>query len=1480
MANNSQISRLVYIEPNDLATNGEALDNVTWNLEDLNIGVDLQVIIPDRNYTGHLGDSNNYQFSVSQKEGGINRYNSFFGGTTIKGQSLLTDNYISASYIEIKNGRCGSNECLGIKDIKIEFSEYFYPKITMTFLDVRGMSAIASAEEEYVNGLKNNERLYTNLYRALFHYPYPRFLLSVKGFFGTKVTFDLSVNDVKAALNSESGNFDVTVQFIGYMYGLYTDIPMNMLIISPYIDSLNNTVGSYWRENPNFTLTNGKHLPTLIDFAEKFVRVAEEISKDSNNVNDRAKLNEYIEVKNEINALDGLRESINAYYDSFTEINKDAKKIDGDTYYIITTKSDKIMPSEKSYNTAVKVNSDVVDKYGKKYDFSDCISTVSWQGIELSDDFIINSNGIINKNAHDYDLISSDKTLVTNIENSYKLIGGERFLLLKHNGASSKIANIMNDLTVKLNKLTEEAANEIKTVISDKLGFEPTVHNIFRILFAHIDTFMHFMYEDTLEAILKQQKSGTRIKVDSLSANGNGCDIDPRHLANVEVPPFPGVYRTVNGEKTFIYPYEYPTMPEVSLVERMVSSAVAFRTAINSVTDYAAQTNAFNETNNSTERFKMSFLPTCLNDLSFSGANPYSCLTNKGDDVDSIGELLYMYVLRYLGSSYSTKLEMNIPMIEACNYKLFKVEISDNFKNVFLNRYDNTEFLKKALNDFISRHKDQLILNLKVEGDNVCLDGTNQRIPLHFRTVYINGSGSDKAELSIEDYSADKDVGSVFKILPKGEKDRLSEFTNINDALNIVLKYWNTEEKIITSINDVHLTGEPTYFVKNYPKHPISKSRLYQYSEAEPEIVLASYSKKEPPYSDDVKSLYDTRNFEDYRMPFIGFNDSGNNFFGSKYIKNVQKSKYAKALIFLSCFPFNDYNRNRVIYHILGENINYGSDETYDRTYGGQITAFPRFLVLYVAGLLYREKYIEEHKTDLIADYPSGATLANGYEIRGEVGFHIPENGKSGTASDALMKLNELSDAEKTVLINYFKDWADTEFYPLYKECTTGGAHLKFKKDKDGLWQCEDLTVQRKLMKFYIDEVYVFKNSSNKDKLTVPINNLSEFVRNLGRMYSTTTASDSGNGSFNKSDVSTEMKLSCYRTLKNLYDRWLPSYTMNNFRLPSCEEEIVIKTAKLDGNNGKHGGKNDKNEFCKFFFVDCYYNDIGDDYMINPKILYDMILECANSEFNYSAYQFMSDLLQKNKMLLMALPVFNNYYDIDSIRDIFTPHQQYSPKNRLSSGLGSTYIGMYAYDMSRNLNYGSDSSKCFDNDGMDLADTLGNIGQISNGNSLQLFEYKNGKMNINVPAFGVTFARQNQTYFKRITINSEDSRATDYGIFNTLELSKLGGKGFTDEPFAVGQDIFSIFSNRSYTCTIEMMGCANIMPMMYFQLNNIPMFKGAYMITKVSHNITPGNMTTTFTGVRVNRNQLPFNKDIFNINSFTALVEQFSTKNV
>jgi len=56
-----------------------------------------------------------------------------------------------------------------------------------------------------------------------------------------------------------------------------------------------------------------------------------------------------------------------------------------------------------------------------------------------------------------------------------------------------------------------------------------------------------------------------------------------------------------------------------------------------------------------------------------------------------------------------------------------------------------------------------------------------------------------------------------------------------------------------------------------------------------------------------------------------------------------------------------------------------------------------------------------------------------------------------------------------------------------------------------------------------------------------------------------------------------------------------------------------------------------------------------------------------------------------------------------------------------------------------------------------------------------------------------------------------------------------------------------------------------IQPMMYFQLNNIPMFHGAYMITHVKHSLKPNYMSTIFSGVRIRKPQteLKSSSDLF-----------------
>jgi hypothetical protein len=69
--------------------------------------------------------------------------------------------------------------------------------------------------------------------------------------------------------------------------------------------------------------------------------------------------------------------------------------------------------------------------------------------------------------------------------------------------------------------------------------------------------------------------------------------------------------------------------------------------------------------------------------------------------------------------------------------------------------------------------------------------------------------------------------------------------------------------------------------------------------------------------------------------------------------------------------------------------------------------------------------------------------------------------------------------------------------------------------------------------------------------------------------------------------------------------------------------------------------------------------------------------------------------------------------------------------------------------------------------------------------------------------------------------------------------------------------LYNLYKNRSYACTVTMMGNALIQPTMYFNLRYVPMFSGPYMIQKVIHTITPGNFETMFEGIRQPTASLP-----------------------
>lgn len=332
------------------------------------------------------------------------------------------------------------------------------------------------------------------------------------------------------------------------------------------------------------------------------------------------------------------------------------------------------------------------------------------------------------------------------------------------------------------------------------------------------------------------------------------------------------------------------------------------------------------------------------------------------------------------------------------------------------------------------------------------------------------------------------------------------------------------------------------------------------------------------------------------------------------------------------------------------------------------------------------------------------------------------------------------------------------------------------------------------------------------------------------------------------------LKLSLYITLKNLYERWFSTYDRDRFVLKSPNEEKKDMIRKM--NKAGNGDSNTYSEFSNFVYVDSFYNDIGEAMNLNPGDMVDVVNNHRDGSSNFSLYDSLYEICTKNRLMFITLPVYNNLYNVDTIVDAFRP----KPSLTMSVMDGATYMCMYIHQASQTL----PNNPNREDDGIDIVDAMGNL--TDQCDKLFSIDTTGTRCNMKVPVFGVTYARQNQSYFKNITVNMDAPKVTDYSLQIQNKIAKMapfGSSSSTTPLSPIAQDAYSIFANYSYTCNVEMLGCMNIMPMMYFQLNNIPMFRGAYMITSVKHNITPGNVTTKFTGVRVSRRQLPYNNDVF-----------------
>ena len=308
-----------------------------------------------------------------------------------------------------------------------------------------------------------------------------------------------------------------------------------------------------------------------------------------------------------------------------------------------------------------------------------------------------------------------------------------------------------------------------------------------------------------------------------------------------------------------------------------------------------------------------------------------------------------------------------------------------------------------------------------------------------------------------------------------------------------------------------------------------------------------------------------------------------------------------------------------------------------------------------------------------------------------------------------------------------------------------------------------------------------------------------------------------------------DMKVGLYGYLKILYDKWVPSTTESEWKM----EEFF----KID--NGDRGHT--------IHFIDSYYNVIGQDIYIDIGKVVNSIRN--NFQYNNSVWSsmlmFMSDLYASAQCLFLSIQNFIDLNDINNMKSMFNlvPYNNITDVKRHPD-----FVVMYPYQPSENLDNGSS----FENDGFMLnrSDELANLPEALTSRS-----DNTGVQGFYLPAFGVAYGKQYQSMFSNIDVGMESPMVTEQSLKAKMVIAMQGAgedkSGNSKNVVTAGQDLYSIYANNSYTCTVTMMGCAWVQPLMYFVLLNIPMFRGSYLIEKVSHHLEPGNMTTTFVGVRM-----------------------------
>lgn len=407
MGNIESNNRILYVEPNDIY--GQVSNQpMTPDYTDYCIYCNLIVEKTSRLRNSYAGTNSTGAVSVEANYGEGEKgvlYTSFFQGES-KQYNYLTTDYTNIHFNSIKERTFV--EGLQITGIDINYANRMAPTVAIQMVDIRGAGLFGREEAVHVNGgydlskFERNEEdaIIDNIYSGFMSFPYPKYRLHIKGYYGRAVTYQLTCSNFTGKFDSNTGNFNITATFIGYEFGCLQDLPLSYVMAAP----LTRTGRKYWNKmrysdewNLFIKQGYGQEAPMLMHDFFRNIKSAIDNKAKGESLNDKIVDTSLEDISKEYNQKNTLITNIQDVYTNFIkqikidnpdlkddiiEIDDDSR--DGDKIVVIFSSKSAINISNgcaNYYNTI----GDSLEKYGRSFPNDNigignipCMENVNW----------------------------------------------------------------------------------------------------------------------------------------------------------------------------------------------------------------------------------------------------------------------------------------------------------------------------------------------------------------------------------------------------------------------------------------------------------------------------------------------------------------------------------------------------------------------------------------------------------------------------------------------------------------------------------------------------------------------------------------------------------------------------------------------------------------------------------------------------------------------------------------------------------------------------------------------------------------------------------------------------------------------------------------------------------------------------------------------------------------------------------------------